>query len=337
MLHLWDIASGREKLALADAHVDRVNSAIVTHDGDKLITASADRTIRVWSIETGRQLKVLNHEDRVSTIACSSDSRFLIAGMEFKPIVYIWDLAGDASPRFLRPSESILALAYSNHGRSIVIFGKNGDLQRWNSTDNRLMKNKVSLKSLLGPLPFYPSIQDVFVHAAFFAGGSKLAVTAIDSGLHIVDVESGKETGRLQNAALVVASPDERTLASTRAGPRNKFKRMGNEGPSLYSETTNTTVVLVDAETCRETMQIEVDGSEVWALAFSPDGKTLAATSGWETGQIHLYEVATGNEIRVIDTPATRTPALTFSPDGSKLICGMADTSVLVWALQPRP
>ena len=67
------------------------------------------------------------------------------------------------------------------------------------------------------------------------------------------------------------------------------------------------------------------------------DGKTLAATSGWETGQIHLYEVATGREIRTINTPATRTPALAFSPDGSKLVCGMADTSILVWDLQATP
>ena len=96
-------------------------------------------------------------------------------------------------------------------------------------------------------------------------------------------------------------------------------------------------ISLVDATTCRELRQIDVPGSEVWALAFSPDSKTLAATSGWETGQIHFYEVATGREIRKIDTPAIRTSALTFSPDGTKLFCGMADTSVLVWAVENKP
>ena len=93
-------------------------------------------------------------------------------------------------------------------------------------------------------------------------------------------------------------------------------------------------IVLVDTDTSAERIKIDVTGSEVWSLAFSPDSKTLAATSGWETGQTHLYEVATGKEIRTINTPAIRTPALTFSPDGSKLVCGMADTSVLIWDLQ---
>ena len=72
-------------------------------------------------------------------------------------------------------------------------------------------------------------------------------------------------------------------------------------------------------------------------MAFSPDGRTLAATTGWETGQIHFYEVATGREVRTIDTPAIRTKALAFSPDGSKIICGMADTSVLVWDVLRKP
>ncbi len=38
-----------------------------------------------------------------------------------------------------------------------------------------------------------------------------------------------------------------------------------------------------------------------------------------------------------IETPAIRTPALTFTPDGSKLVCGMADTSVLAWDVAASP
>ena len=112
---------------------------------------------------------------------------------------------------------------------------------------------------------------------------------------------------------------------------------MGNELISQTYVNTSGAIVLVDSATCGEKTQVDVSGSDVWALAFSPDGKTLAATRGWETGQIHLYEVASGREVRAINTPAIRTPALTFSPDGSKLVCGMADTSVLVWDLEAKP
>jgi WD40 repeat protein len=80
-----------------------------------------------------------------------------------------------------------------------------------------------------------------------------------------------------------------------------------------------------------------VPGSEVWALAFAPDGKTLAATTGWETGQIHLYDVASGNETRTIDAPSLRSPALAFTPEGGRLVSGMADGSIVIWDVRAKP
>ncbi|HZW30193.1 MAG TPA: WD40 repeat domain-containing protein [Isosphaeraceae bacterium] len=100
---------------------------------------------------------------------------------------------------------------------------------------------------------------------------------------------------------------------------------------------TSGTIVLLDSRTGQERLRIAVPDSEVWALAFSPDGTTLAATVGWERGQIRLYEVATGREVRTITTPPTRTPALAFTPDGSRLVAGMADTSVLIRKAGPGP
>ncbi len=305
-------------------------------DGETLITASADRTIRFWSIASGRQVKVLRHMDQVDTLLLSPDGRSLVAGMNHRPVAYIWDLTADTAPVFLNASDAILALAHVGGDRSVVAFSRDGNVRRWDFKERRIEK-EFSLKSLLETITLNPEIREVFIAARFLAGGTKLAVVALSSGLHLVDVATEKEIGRFSGTKLVAASPDDSTLAVTMHGPKSTYKRMGDEETVEISTHTSGSIVLLDVDTCREKLRIDVAGSDVWSVAFSPDGKTVAATSGWETGQIHLYEVATGREFRTIETPAIRTPALTFTPDGSKLVCGMADTSVLVWDLHAKP
>jgi RNA polymerase sigma factor (sigma-70 family) len=58
---------------------------------------------------------------------------------------------------------------------------------------------------------------------------------------------------------------------------------------------------------------------EAQSLAFSPDRKLLAASSG--DGCIHLWDTATGREVRRVRTARgfASTPAIAFAPDGRRL------------------
>jgi WD40 repeat protein len=72
----------------------------------------------------------------------------------------------------------------------------------------------------------------------------------------------------------------------------------------------------------------------VTALDFSPDGKTLAVGSGEpsRSGQIKLFDVASGEEKLVIKEPHSDTVnCLAFSPDGRQLASCAADRFVKLW------
>ena len=132
------------------------------------------------------------------------------------------------------------------------------------------------------------------------------------------------------------AHPGHRRLQD---GPGHPAGRPGRSEPDFHDGPGNTSR---DDRPARRTGRQGNDhdrcaGIRSLGLAFAPDGKTLAATTGWETGRIRFYDVASGKETRTIDTPSLRSPALAYTPDGSRLVSGMADGSILVWDVSPRP
>src|SRR5712692_3228085 len=67
----------------------------------------------------------------------------------------------------------------------------------------------------------------------------------------------------------------------------------------------------------------------VFSVAFSPDGKTLAAGS-WD-GAVRLWEVASGKELRQFDKQQAPVRSVAFSPDGKMLACGGEGSAIVLW------
>jgi WD40 repeat protein len=73
-----------------------------------------------------------------------------------------------------------------------------------------------------------------------------------------------------------------------------------------------------------------------WCVAFSPDGKTLAA--GMESGEVRLFDVASGWQVASLAGHHGRVRWLGFHPDGRSLaVAGqLTDNTVFVWDLATR-
>ncbi|MEK6407385.1 MAG: serine/threonine-protein kinase [Acidobacteriota bacterium] len=68
---------------------------------------------------------------------------------------------------------------------------------------------------------------------------------------------------------------------------------------------------------------------EVWSLAFSPDGSTLAAAD--DDGKLKLWDSATGNELATLSGHDAATLSVAWSHDGRKLATASSDTTVKLW------
>src|SRR5215468_9521678 len=112
---------GGPLLRTLEGHADWVNGVAVSGDGRLAVSASADKTLKVWEVESGRLLRTLEgHADEVNGVAVSGDGRLAVSASDDQTLK-VWEVE---SGRLLRTLEGhadwVTGVAVSRDGRLAV-------------------------------------------------------------------------------------------------------------------------------------------------------------------------------------------------------------------------
>jgi WD40 repeat protein/energy-coupling factor transporter ATP-binding protein EcfA2 len=200
-----------------------------------------------------------------------------------------------------------------------------------------------------------PGVQTAEVYSvAFSPDGKTMASGLRDNTIHLWDVVTGKEIGKLaghlERVAGITFSPTGNTIASCswdntiRLWDVESGKEIGKltghlnsvtsvafspDGRTIASGSWDRTIRLWDVESGEEIGELTGHSDIVKNIVFSPDGKTIA--SGSKDSTIRLWDVNSGREIGKLAGHSEPVTSVTFSPDGKTIASGSKDSTIRLW------
>ncbi|BAZ14276.1 WD-40 repeat protein [Calothrix sp. NIES-4071] len=280
-------------------HKDYVNDINWSKDGKYIVTASSDKTVRVWDV-TGKLLRDFQaHDDSVMTASFSPDGKYIVTTSPDKT-AKIWNFEGKLIA--VMPQQgTYIAAKWSSDGKRLLTTSHDPDS---NVSDKSAAVWDISGK-LLVKLPHQGNVTDT----DFSPDGKLVYTTSLDKNLRIWDSSSGQllQTFNLPEVARSVTwSPNGKYLLTA----------------------FNNTVNLLNTKG-EQVEQIKLDSdARIDSVIFSPDSqRTVITYTDTEKQSLKIWDIS-GKKLTPINTGSLSEPV--FSPD-SKYIATNNSKNISIW------
>ena len=193
-------------IATLTGHSNPVRSVAFSPDGRTLASGSDDNTIKLWNVQSQRQITTLTgHSNHVRSVAFSPDGQTLASGSVDKTIK-LWEVQSQRQIATLTGhSDYVWSVAFSPDGRTLASGSHDQTIKLWDVQSQR------QIATLTGHSNYVRSV-------AFSPDGQTLASGSVDKTIKLWEVQSQRQiatlTGHSDYVWSVAFSPDGRTLAS---------------------------------------------------------------------------------------------------------------------------
>ena len=292
IVYIVDLATRTQLLPGFKPHDSQVWELLVSERRNMIISASADRTIRVSELSTGKQLPGPYNPPAYPGLwgqgmLLRPDGDLIFGADDGR--LRVWPLSGRGKPVTIDTThgKTITDTSSSADGSVLATLAEDQTVRLWSDSSG----HPVDAVLMASDAKLYSVVRD----------GSALAVGADDGQVRLIDLDTGNVTGTLDGH-------DGRTFALARLGPGR-----------MVSGDMGGTVRVWDIVR-RKVVAITVKplGAEINSIASSPDGQRIVVTTGQAGKEVVFLDANLSVLHRV--TLGAETNDVTFAPDGSTVI-----------------
>jgi WD40 repeat protein len=312
-----------------EGHASSVNAVAMVPDAHHFVSASSDRTLRLWDLETGQLLRTFEgNAGSVNAVVVTPDGRRAISASR-DGMLRLWELEAAQTVHFIESHlDQVVSMAMTPDGRRAVSASYDRTLRLWDLESGEIL---LTLKGHA----------DKINAVAVTPDGRCIVSASEDRTLRLWDLQSGKTLVTLEGRTGWVFA-----AAVTPSGRR------------VVSSSGYGALQLCDLSSGKAIRAMEGNIGAVTAVAVTPDGRwAVAALDGT---RLQLWDVASGKAIRTLEVRALsprqrgrelgfgvkrfapgqlhghmdRVNTVALTPDGRRAVSGSVDRTLRVWDLE---
>ena len=324
-LRLWDRTLERELERFA-GHVDAVLDIVISTDGQKIISGSADKTAL---LHTTGLVNVVNLGDLEANspedVAPLTEGQWIVAGLgETLTRVTVGQTVA------LRPlgppaagadfvSARQMRVATTADGKNLASLDVNGRVNSWSPTDGKLIWSAKPAEDKDNPgsaAPTNATESEWIGHGGLrFSSDAEKIVAGWKLGVRLVRMSDGETLQRWIEAAEamdVALLPNGESILTGHAA--------ASDNAALRSSD----------------LQHLIKGHEgpISSVAFSMDGS--AVLSGGMDRTVRKWSLEDGAKLREYEGAEDQVRSLAVTKDGTRIIAGCADAKLRLWEMNPE-
>ncbi len=193
------------EFSLQTGHIENITSLTFTPDNRTLITGSLDNVIRIWEVESAKEIKQiqpsLRNNGGITSVTCSNNGDFIASG-DNRGYITIWNTRNYSQTNIFKAHKSgINVVAFSPDDKKILSGGRDHKLKMWDVANGKLLFN-------------FQGHKGAVTNLQMSRDGNFITSSAQDSTIRVWDLQKGVEyrSWYIPSPELSMAFPSENRL-----------------------------------------------------------------------------------------------------------------------------